>query len=257
MKARPAVGRLRGKTRAGRLALWDALMVGLFPEPVSRGVAEVGAGERADTLLDLAALLGGTGASLAVLEVHPRRAAMAREALAGHRVAVWETDALEPVAVPGQGVVRCANVLRQYPVAMVSSGHEGLGSRVHIGGVVLEGSCDAGGDVGSFHVLRKTEAGLERESLVFFTSFARGFAPIQMRDWLPRDLRHQVRAGGALERFFGAWTAGWAAERTGLPPVDFRSACDALGAQWVDLSDVRSDAAAMVWRPADGVPAPT
>jgi hypothetical protein len=251
------VGRLRGKTRAGRLALWDALLVRLFSDLLAHGVVEVGTGERADTVLELASLLDALGASLVALEVHPNRAAVARAALAGRGVPVLQADALEAVEGPGRGVVRCANVLRQYPTEMVRMAHAGLASRAQVGGVVLEGSCDAGGDVGTFHVLRVTPTGVKREGVVFFSSFAQGFAPIQMRDWLPRDLRKEVRSGGALQDFFGAWRSAWSAHRVGTPAVDFREAAKVMGVRWVDLSDVRPEAAAMFWEPAGGVPTPT
>ena len=256
MKRRPAIGRLRGKTRAGRLALWDALLLELGAAWTTHGVAEVGAGERADTVLELAAVLAGTGASLEVLEVHPQRAAMVRAALVGRGGTVTRVDALEPSAVRQVGVLRCANVLRQYPVAEVPAAHAALASRVVPGGRVMEGTCDAGGDVGAFHLLEVDEAGHKRAALVFFSSFSRGFAPIQLRDWLPRDLRREVRQDGLMQDFFERWTSAWRTARTGVPAEDFRRAAHRLGCRVVDLAAVRPGAAAMVWRPPGGVPGP-
>ena len=246
---RPAVGRLRGKTRVGRLALWDALLVRLWPGEAADGVLEVGAGERVDTV---AALVDAVDGEVTVVELHPRRAEMVRAA--GLSVRVLERDGLagEPLGV---GVVRAANVLRQYPVDGVAAAHVGLGGWARDGGVVLEGSCDANGDVGAFHVLRVTAGGVRREGLVFFSSFARGFAPIQLRDWLPRDLRKTVRPDGAMGPFFAEWMRVWRETRAGVPAVDFRRSAAALGCSVVELGDVREGAAAMVWRPEGGVPA--
>lgn len=262
MKGRPAVGRLRGKTRAGRLGIWDAWMVAAWPEHVRAGVVEVGVGDRADTAIELAGALGEAARRLWVVELHPQRCAAARpdvEAVGGR---VLCADALAgPVAgapppeVQG-GMVRCANVLRQYPVGDVPRAHRGLAAWVGPGGVVMEGSCDAGGDVGSFHVLTVSPARVERRSLVFFSSFARGFAPIQLRDWLPRDLRREVRADGVMAAHFARWTEAWARTRRGQPGGDFRRAAEAMDMATVDLSAVRPGAAACVWTPAGGVPAP-
>jgi len=258
MKREPDVGRLRGKTRAGRLVLWDALLGRKWPGLAASGVLEVGAGERADTVLELMATVD---APLTVMELHPGRvrmlaAALAAQAESRRSVTICEGNALQPADKPAFGVVRCANVLRQYPKQAIRRAHSGLASRVWPGGVVLEGSCDAGGDVGAFHVLRVTPTAVRRESLVFFSSFQRGFAPIQLRDWLPRDLRKEVRSGGAMQAFFEGWTAAWRQVRGGQPAEDFRKAAHALGGEWVDLSGARAGAAAMIWTPPDGVPEP-
>jgi hypothetical protein len=253
MTARPAVGRLRGKTRAGRLRLWNALMVQLWPESIAQGVLEVGIGERVDTLVELAEALGAWPTAI---EVHPGRVARARAAVPAP---ILEADALQPPQHHLRyGLVRCANVLRQYPDGEVPAAHGALVAHLQEGGVVLEGTCDAGGDVGSFHVLGRGDDGVERRALVFFSSFSRGFAPIQLRDWLPRDLRREVRAGGVMADFFARWTAVWREVRGGVPAEDFRRTVAALGATCalVDLSHVEDGAAAMVWGPEGGVPRP-
>jgi hypothetical protein len=153
-------------------------------------------------------------------------------------------------------LVRCANVLRQYPASEVARAHAALVAHTRIGGVVLEGSCDAGGDVGSFHVLRHGPDGLCREGLVFFSSFARGFAPIQLRDWLPCDLRREVRTGGVMLDLFDQWTRTWKLVRQGHPSTDFRLAAAAMGGvgSHIDLSAVQPGAGAWLWTPAMGVP---
>ena len=77
MKKVPQVGRLRGKTRAGRLRIWDALLVRRFLDEVQGGMLEVGVGERPDTLLELADVLG---CAPTAVELHPRRVEAARAA---------------------------------------------------------------------------------------------------------------------------------------------------------------------------------
>lgn len=253
MSRNPAVGRLRGKTRAGRLRLWDAMLEPLFSTACSQGVLDVGVGERPDTLIELAAVLEHVPTAI---EVHPRRVAAARAATS---FPILTGDALQSPSGPERfGLVRCANVLRQYPVDAVEQAHRGLVAHCRPGGVVLEGSCDAGGDVGCFHVLRCEPDGFKRVGLVFFSSFTRGFAPIQLRDWLPRDLRRQVRDGGVMTELFRRWTIAWSAVRQGDAPTDFRRSVDALGepGQLIDLSFTQSGAAAFWWTPEGGVPRP-
>ncbi len=251
MKRAPPIGRLRGKTRAGRLRLWDTLLVRLFADAVPAGVLEVGVGERPDTLLELADVLG---CAPTAVELHPRRVAAARAATP---FCIVQADALVPPNDARRyGVVRCANVLRQYPAAQVARAHAALVGRTRVGGVVLEGSCDAGGDVGSFHVLRHGPGGPIRTGLVFFSSFARGFAPIQLRDWLPCDLRREVRPGGVMTDLFAKWTRAWKQVRQGVPATDFRLAAEAMGepGRCIDLSEVHPGASAWWWTPERGVP---
>mgnify|MGYP003334783926 CR=1 FL=1 len=134
----PAVGRLRGKTSAGRLRLWDALCAARFPAACARGVVDVGLGERADTTVEL---LESLGQPVLALEVHPTRVAWARERLRGRPIEVLEVDALLGAREgPRGGLLRCANVLRQYPVEAVAQAHSALCSWVEEGGIVLEGS---------------------------------------------------------------------------------------------------------------------
>ena len=252
----PAVGRLRGKTSAGRLRLWDALCAARFPAVCARGVVDVGLGERADTTVEL---LESLGQPVLALEVHPTRVAWARERRRGRPIEILEVDALLGAGEgPRGGLLRCANVLRQYPVEAVAQAHSALCSWVEEGGIVLEGSCDKEGHVGAMHILQRAAHGPHRRALAFVTDFRRGFAPIQLRDHLPRDLRRQVRPGGCLMDFFARWSAAWQDTRAGDPAEDFRRAAAALGAEveLVELGSEDDPSAALIWSPAAGVPRP-
>ena len=256
MRSLPAVGRLRGKTACGRLRLWDALCQLMYADVCARGLVDVGIGERADTTVEL---LRWIGAPVVALEVHPVRVEQARARLAGLPVEVLETDALKGASDgPRGGLLRCANVLRQYPVSVVDSAHAALLSWVDDAGVVLEGSCDKAGHVGAMHILAKGREGPVRSALGFVTDFQRGFAPIQLRDHLPCDLRREVRAGGCMADFFVRWTHAWRDHRTGDPATDFRRAAEAMGSD-VEVhafSAADGGGAALLWRPPGGVPRP-
>ncbi len=254
-KTAPAVGQLRGRTRAGRLRGWDAWMVARLSDLLPAGCVDIGTGDEADTVAELSEVLTPLGCPLAVLEVHPGRAARATERLAPHGVEVQCRDALAGQGDGVAGVVRCANVLRQYPVADIPAAHCALATEVRPGGVVLEGSSDTDGHVFSFYVLRRGGNTLQREALVFGTDFVRGFAPIQFRDYLPRDVRRQVQPGGVLEAWFGRWTAAWSAVRTGHAPTDFRLAAEVLRDDNVACVAF-PDGLALEWRPLGGVPVP-
>lgn len=256
MKKAPAVGRLRGKTTCGRLRLWDSLCRVLYADACARGLVDVGIGERADTTVEL---LHWLDAPVVALEVHPSRAELARERLAGLPVEVVETDALLGTTDgPRGGLLRCANVLRQYPISLVDQAHTALLSWVDETGVVLEGSCDKAGHVGAMHILENGPAGPVRSALGFVTDFRRGFAPIQLRDHLPRDLRREVRAGGCMVGFFERWTQAWHDTRTGDPATDFRRAGESMGedVKVLELGSGDLCGAALVWRPPGGVPRP-
>lgn len=243
-RRRPAVGRLRGKSQPGRLRLWEDAIAALWPDLLALGAVDLGVGEDPVTAGEWAARLGG----LTAVELHPRRAAAARSVPG---LTVLECDALVPPPGASAGVARCANLLRQYPIPQVPAAHAALVGWVRPGGVVVAGSCDRGGHVGAFVALRRGPRGPSREALVFLTDLTRGFAPIQLRDQLPRELRWSVQPNTPMGTFFSAWTAQWEATRSGHPRADF---CAAAALPDCALLDLPSGWG-LVWRPPGGVPA--
>ena len=243
-RRRPAVGRLRGRSRPGRLRLWEDALEGLCGDLLDAGAVDLGVGEDPVTVAEWAARLG----SLTAVELHPRRAEAAR-GLPG--VAVVQADALAPPPGATAGVARCANLLRQYPLEAVPAAHAALAGWVRPGGVVAVGSCDREGHVGSFLLLRRGRGTPAREALVLLTDFARGFAPLQLRDHLPRDLRWSVRPGTPMGAFFASWTAAWEAVRTGEARRDGPASAEA-----VPHLEARALASgcAFVWTPPGEVP---
>lgn len=247
-RRRPAVGQLRGRSRPGRLRLWEDALEGLCGDLLDAGAVDLGVGEDPVTVAEWAARLG----ALTAVEVHPRRAEAAR-GLSG--VSVVQSDAFAPPHGATAGVARCANLLRQYPLEAVPAAHAALAGWVRPGGVVAVGSCDREGHVGSFLLLRRgpgSPGTPAREALVLLTDFARGFAPLQLRDHLPRDLRWSVRPGTRMGDFFASWTAAWEAVRTGDARRDGPASAEA-----VPHLEARALASgcAFVWRPPGGVPA--
>lgn len=255
----------RGRTRAGRLARldrflveveWDALVARAGPSPL---VVDVGLGARPDTTLELRAALASRAPGVRVIGVE-RDAGWAEEAAraAGGLVEVRTGGFDLPLDDEERPVlVRVLNVLRSYRADEVAPAHAALGSRVLEGGLVVEGSADPGGDRLGAWLLRKTGGALVREGLVLVSGFAHGFAPWQLRDWLPRDVRRGLGPGHPVFDLFAAWHAAWEevrAQGARTPAEGFVRSLDLLGTRVPDVSPVPSaGGGVLVWRPSGGV----
>ena len=67
--------------------------------------------------------------------------------------------------------------------------HRTMGAALLPGGLLLEATTDREGAVAVAHLLRRHDAGLSREGLLFATDFHAGFAPAMFGRYLPRDLQ--------------------------------------------------------------------
>ena len=141
----------------------------------------------------------------------------------------------------------------RYTPREAARGIDALAEQLQPGAPLIEGSCSRTGDAGVAHVLRKTDDGLAREALLFTADVnrRRGFAPLALRPYLPRDLRWSFKEGSPVYEFWLRWTEAWKAARKGDGDV-FRSACEELrirgdAVDWVDEG-------LMVWTPPGGVP---
>ncbi|MFP2933500.1 methylase, partial [Pyxidicoccus sp. 3LG] len=161
-------------------------------------------------------------------------------------------------------LVRAMNLLRQGPPERVPEVHRTLGRYLLPGGLLVEGSSDPTGAVMTAHLLRRgpalEDAAPFREALLFHTDFSLGFAPVQLRDWLPRDLRRRVHPGEPIHAFFSEWTEAWRqarAEGHTAPPDAFREAAVRLAARadGVDTDAWLLEQGYLIWSPKDGVPA--
>jgi len=219
----PPDRRTKGRTRAGRLAALEAWLLGteraLLEAQGDAPVVDVGFGAEPWTLLELAAAVRSVNPSLAVVGLERDGAAL--RAAAGPcaesgitlREGGFDLNGLAPARL-----VRAMNVLRGYTEAEAAEAHALLGAGVTEGGLLVEGSASEDGSLCTAHLLRKRDGALHREGLWLATDFSRGFAPIQFRDWLPRDLRRSVKPGTPIHGFLQRWTEAWEATRTGLAP---------------------------------------
>jgi len=258
----------RGRTAPGRLRALDEYLLLAESELLGRRdgafasavVVDVGVGEHPWTTLELADALSAMPTPQRVIgvDISARRLEAARRLCEG-RVELRRGGLslpLEP-SEPAR-VVRCMNVLRGEPPGTTVDAHRQLSANLLPGGLLLEGTSDRRGGVLTAHLLRRTSGDLMRESLLFFTDFSRGFAPILFRDHLPRDLRRSVQPGHALHRFFWDWTRAWSEVRLADARESFVFAAERLALR---QSGVVADPGwvhrgFLLWRPADGVPLP-
>ncbi|MBL8909585.1 MAG: hypothetical protein JNM17_02670 [Archangium sp.] len=104
-------------------------------------------------------------------------------------------------------VLRAMNVSRGMREDEVPAFRAALAAFVIEGGLLIDGSTDTEGAVMAAWLLRKRSGELVRESLLFHTDFSRGFSPWLFRDWLPRDLRRNVKSGTWIHDALTRWEA--------------------------------------------------
>ena len=148
-----AVGTItRGTTAARRLRRVDRWLLAAHPGLLRRRnlvVIDVGFGDRPTTTLELAHRLRQVNPAVQVvgLDISPERVAAAQPfARPGVEFAV---GGFELGGRPAD-VVRALNVLRQYDEATVESAWRRMTSRLRPGGVLVEGTCDETGRLGSW-----------------------------------------------------------------------------------------------------------
>lgn len=141
-------------------------------------------------------------------------------------------------------LVRAANLLRQERLERVESALQALMSPLLAGGVLVEGTTDAGGDAGVFRALRAPHA--NTVEVAFLCGFAQGFSPRRMTAWLPRGLGWHGHPGPELLPLFTSWDEAFRvvrAEGAREPHVCFFAACS-----WLASRDARVVADPEGWK---------
>ncbi len=224
----------KGRTRPGRLSALDGWLLAterpLLEAPGASPVVDVGFGAEPWTLLEFASAVRSVNPALAVVGVERDPAALRAAAgpCAEAGIALGEGGFSLNGLAPAR-LVRAMNVLRGYREDEAAAAHALLGAGLAERGLLVEGSASEDGALCTAHLLRKVDGALRHEALWMATDFTRGFAPIQFRDWLPRDLRRSVRPGTAIHGLLQRWTLAWEATRAGLSPhAAFTASLDAL-----------------------------
>jgi hypothetical protein len=242
----PPDRRTRGRTRAGRLAALDTWLLAterpLLEAPGDAPVVDVGFGAEPWTLLELAGAVRSVNPGLAVVGLERDDAALraAEDPCVGAGITLRE-GGFDLNGIAPARLVRAMNVLRGYTGAEAAAAHALLGAGLCEGGLLAEGSAAEDGSLCTAHLLRRVDGALRHEALWFATDFSRGFAPLQFRDWLPRDLRRSVKPGTAIHGLLQRWMEAWESVRTGLsPPEAFSASLNVLAASGEGLLRVPS-----------------
>lgn len=168
-------------------------------------VIDLGYGSSAVTTIELAARIRRRIASTAVLglEIDPARVAVALPfadpPLLDFAVGGFELAGRRPQ------LVRAMNVLRQYSEEQAYAAWGELRSRLAPGGLIVEGTCNEIGRVGSWVLL--DEAG--PLSLTLSCAPEHLDSPATLAERLPKTLIHHNLPGHPIHRLLADLTAGW------------------------------------------------
>jgi hypothetical protein len=202
---RPVGEVTRGTTAPRRLRRVDRWLVATHPRLLSTRrllVVDLGFGARPFTTLELAARLRSVNPGVRVvgLEIDHERVAAA---------APYRTDAAD-FAVGGfelaghqPHLVRALNVLRQYDETEVPEAWQQMTARLAAGGLLVDGTCDESGRLGSWLTL--DAAGPQTLTLAVDLAMA----PSAVAARLPKALIHHNVPGEPVHELLHALDSGW------------------------------------------------
>jgi hypothetical protein len=199
----------RGTTAPNRLRRVDRWLAGTCapllrtaPHPL---VVDLGYGATPVTTVELASRLRAVRPDLRVvgLEIDPDRVAAAAGAadppMLEFRRGGFELAGLRPA------LVRAMNVLRQYDEPAALAAWETLRGGLAPGGLLVEGTCDELGRVGSWVALGTDGP----RTLTLSAAVASLDSPATLAERLPKALIHHNVPGRRIHAFVGALTAAW------------------------------------------------
>ncbi len=204
----------RGKTTSGRLRRADQLLALAYPFAIHNLPApfiDLGFGASPVTALDSLRNLRSWNSRLNVI---------------GVEIDAERVRAAQPFVCPGlefrlggfnlplatdeeAGIIRALNVLRQYPEAEYSPSLAMLGSYLIEGGILIEGTSDAPGNLMAANLFVRDGAALQHDGLALMANLRVAFAPRDLQAILPKNYIHHLEPGSPLDQFFGAWTTTW------------------------------------------------
>jgi hypothetical protein len=168
-------------------------------------VVDLGYGATAVTTVELASRLRMVRPDVRVvgLEIDPKRVAAAASAADPPRLEFrrggFELAGLRP------SVVRAMNVLRQYDEPAAAAAWETLLAGLAPGGLLVEGTCDELGRVGSWVALDPTGP----QTLTLSAAVAELDSPATIAERLPKALIHHNVPGRRVHGLIAALTAAW------------------------------------------------
>jgi hypothetical protein len=199
----------RGTTNPNRLRRMDNWIAATLGTSLRAAddplVVDLGYGATPVTAVELAARLARVRADVRVVgvEIDPARVAAAQPAADPPRLQFrtggFELAGLRPV------LVRAANVLRQYDEPAALAAWDTMRSNLAEGGVLVEGTCDEIGRLGSWVLL---DAAGPR-SLTLSCKIDTLARPAEFAERLPKALIHHNEPGTAIHRFLRELDAAW------------------------------------------------
>jgi SAM-dependent methyltransferase len=211
MTDRPAGRITRGTTNPNRLRRVDNWIMSRFAATLRAAsvplVVDLGYGESAVTTVELHRRLSLTRPDVRVvgLEVDPDRVATAQRA--ANRPGLefarggFELAGLRPV------LVRALNVLRQYHESEVDDAWAAMGRQLAPDGVLVEGTCDELGRLGSWVCIDRSGPG----SLTLATRLSALDRPATLAERLPKALIHHNVPGQPIHDLISTLDRAWLA----------------------------------------------
>jgi hypothetical protein len=225
----------RGTTNPNRLRRMDRWIVHrlgpLLLTQTDALVIDLGYGASPVTTVELAGRLREIMPAIRVLglEIDPARVDLAQAAAdppaLEFRRGGFELAGQRPL------VVRAANVLRQYDEPAALSAWETLQSGLAAGGMLVEGTCDEIGRLGSWVLLDAASP----ISLTLACRVSTLDRPVQLAERLPKALIHHNVPGQPVHEFLRAFDSAWDSSAA-LAPFGARQrwteACARMATQW-------------------------
>lgn len=212
---RPLGQPTRGKTARNRLRRVDNFLLIYDPALICRTggafahacYVDLGYGAEPFTTLESAERLRRLNPSLPVMgvEIDPERVANAApfvDQLTQFRLGGFNLPLLEGETVR---LMRAFNVLRQYEESEVAAAWQTMGRYLLPGGLLVEGTSDPFGRLSVTNLLRRCEAHLRYEGLLFSTNFGWGFEPGLFQPVLPKNCIHRMIPGEKINTFMTDW----------------------------------------------------
>jgi hypothetical protein len=205
----------RGKTARNRLRRVDIFMLlyarellnRRFPPDQASFVVDLGYGEEAITVIEMASRLRRLNPQLPILgvEIDPARVAKGSPHLDAYTK--FRLGGFNLPLQPGESarIIRAFNVLRQYNESEVFPAWFTMAQSLIPDGLLIEGTSDPFGTIWTANILRKKQERLVYEGLLFNTNFHSGFTPELFQPVLPKNFIHRMIPGEPIHSFIEKW----------------------------------------------------
>lgn len=106
-------------------------------------------------------------------------------------------------------IIRCYNVLRQYPEGDFKPSIKTLCHYITDDGIIIEGTSDQYGRLTAFNIFGRSGDDIVKHGLAFGTNFNSAFYPRDFQSVLPKNYIQHITPGEWIYQFFDDWTASY------------------------------------------------